>query len=206
MRQEIVDPRIVKQDLFQVLLEPISSNPHKEYIANHVVNTSFTITSAVIEHWPNYGGAGIGDIMMRPNGLGGGTSRKPGNIIIDMRKLMNEVFDGSISAGGVYLSKYLLILTVLNVFRKVYKLREVHLEERQAILLALLWKYKKVEPNTIRPNNLLTNVNSWFNQLNRGGVSDIELWMLMDDLSNLKCIRLNKNGTVSLTEKLILKH
>ncbi len=73
----------------------------------------------------------------------GGTSRKPGNIFLNWRKLMDIVPDATIAAAGAMTSPaWLLPLIGLYVWNKLWRGAEEDLTNVEACIIYALWKSK----------------------------------------------------------------
>lgn len=73
----------------------------------------------------------------------GGTSRKPGNIFLNWRKLMDIVPDATIAGAGAIASPtWLLPLIALYVWNKLWRGAEEELTNVEACIMYALWKNK----------------------------------------------------------------
>ncbi len=83
-------------------------------------------------------------ITMRPSGRGGGRSRKPGNIYLNWRKLMDLLPDIAIAAvGGTASPPWFLPVIGLYVWNKLWCSSAEELSEADATTLYALWKNRR---------------------------------------------------------------
>jgi len=85
--------------------------------------------------------------------------------------------------------------------KKALKLTKIKIEERHAMVIASLWKLRNAADLLVPRKDLTERINEIFKSLNKSLLTDMELDSILSDLDDIKCIRLNKEGTVSLIEE-----
>lgn len=72
---------------------------------------------------------------------GGGTSRKPGNIVLNWRRLFDLVPDVGVAAvGGIGHDSFVVALIALYVWNKVWRGSETPLSDAEASVIEALWR------------------------------------------------------------------
>lgn len=85
-------------------------------------------------------------LTMRPSGVGGGQSRKPGNIYLHWKKLFDVFPDVTIAVAGATASPYWLIpFIALYVWNKLWCGSAETLTENEASVIFALWKHRNNE-------------------------------------------------------------
>jgi hypothetical protein len=100
-------------------------------------------------------------ITLSSMGRGGGRSRKPGNIILNLRRLIQIVPDITITAAGVAGPSWLLPFIALHIWNKLWANSKVDLDQRHAVTIYALWKNRNSE-NKIPEEVGYEKTNSFF--------------------------------------------
>ncbi|HVF62207.1 MAG TPA: hypothetical protein VNJ70_20540 [Thermoanaerobaculia bacterium] len=74
-------------------------------------------------------------ITMRSGGSGGATSTKPGNIFLDLRKLVVTSAGGALTFAGAGESVWMAVLAALVVWDTIWSGVKVSLTEREAVVV-----------------------------------------------------------------------
>jgi hypothetical protein len=74
-----------------------------------------------------------------------GRSRKPGNVLLNWRKLLEIVPDTTLAAAGAVESRWLTALAALYVWNKLWRGAEEKLTDAEATIIFALWKIRNSE-------------------------------------------------------------
>jgi hypothetical protein len=133
------------------------------------------------------------------SGIGGGSTIKPGNIILNWKKLLVEGMEHYLTIVGAAATPYLIPFAAIVVWNKVYALRQIKISENHAIVLSSLWDNRNYN-NIVDSANILTIVNSYFSKYTIRQISKDEYNLIIDELYNLHILKLNSDGTIWLRE------
>jgi hypothetical protein len=134
------------------------------------------------------------------SGIGGGSTYKLGNIVLNWKKLLVTSSESILTIAGAVAAPYLIPLAALVIWNKVWSLLDIKISENHAIVVAALWSYRNVDTNVVITTDLLQKVNSHFGKYTQKQLSKDELNSLINDLSDLKILELNANGSIWLRE------
>ena len=140
------------------------------------------------------------------SGIEGGFSVKPGNIRINFKKVLDTVAETGLSVFEALEHPWLLLVVGLLTTKKALNLAKIKIEERHAMVIASLWKLRNAVDLRVPRKGLAERINEIFKQLNKNLLTDMELDSILSDLDDMKCIRLNSDGTVSLIEEVIVTY
>jgi hypothetical protein len=133
------------------------------------------------------------------SGIGGGRSKKAGNVILNWRKLLSDVPENLLTVAGVAMSHYLIPLAALAVWNKVRGVMGVNLNESQAIVIASLWDLKD-NNNYVDGNDLLGRLNGHIKESVGRQFIQKQLDHIFADLERMKAIELTTDGRIWLRE------
>ena len=175
-----------KQNILEVVKNVIAQYvDNSEEISNEIINNFCTITPPETEDI-------IQILMMRPSGVGGGSSIKPGNIWLDWKKLLIDGSESILTIAGVIAMPWLIPLAGLVIWNKVWSLLTIKIDERHAVVIWSMWKNKDNE-NHIENNKILSAVNSELTKYNRSLMNALELDGTLKDLEKMACIKKTDN-------------
>lgn len=144
-------------------------------------------------------------ITANPSGSGGGRSRKPGNICLNWRKLMDLVPDATIAAvGGATAPQWLLPFIGLYVWNKLWCSTEEQLTEIEAIVICALWKNKN-EDSKIPEDTGFDRTTEACKALARPPLSRQEYDTAINRLLQMECIEMD-GGVIWLREWVCAKY
>jgi hypothetical protein len=131
----------------------------------------------------------IAGVSGGPHGQGGGVSIKPGNIVLNWRRL---IFDGSeIAVATKELGHPLTaVFAALIIWNKVWSLLAIQISERHAALLLAMWLHRDTRSNVVRKEGLPSIVNQELAKWGKPPIAIDELETLLMDLERLECIEL----------------
>ncbi len=124
---------------------------------------------------------------IRPGGLGGARSLKPGNIWLNWRKLLIDGSESILTIIGTVAVPWLIPLAGLVVWNKVWSPLNIEIDERHAVVIWTMWKNRD-EKNCIKKDAVLDLVNIELSQHNRPKMNVNELKDIMKDLEEMECI------------------
>ena len=165
--------------------------PYSEDLAQSVVCSFCDITEP--EEWLT-----IERITLDREGRGGGTSRKPGNIVLNWRKLFRTVPSIALAGAGAASLPWLFPLAALHIWCEVRAQSEVELSPQHAITMKAMWenhdgRRRISEADALQATNRQL-LEFEFNSLNKRNFAE-----LVDDLVRIGCIKLDE-GSIWLRE------
>lgn len=137
-------------------------------------------------------------ITVSSMGRRGGRSRKPGNIILNLGKLIQIVPDITITAAGVAGPTWLLPFIALHIWNKLWTNSKVDLDQKHAMIIYALWKNRNSE-NKIHEEAGYEKANSVFHKLELPDLSKSEYTQIINNLLDLECIEIEE-GIIWLRE------
>lgn len=81
-------------------------------------------------------------IVMSRLGQGGGTSRKPGNVTLNWRRLFELVPDATIAGASATEARWIIPFAALYIWMKLWKVATINIEEEDAFVLYSLWLHR----------------------------------------------------------------
>jgi len=176
-RQEILE--IVKNTI-----APHFSNP--DQLSIEIINYFCIITPPEIDPM-------IYLLTLKPGGLGGARSSKPGNIWLNWRRLLIDGAESILTIVGAAAVPWLIPLAGLVVWNKLWSLLSIKIDERHAAVIWSMWKNRD-EKNCIENDKILDLVNKELSEYNRPKMTEKELKDILKDLEKMECIEaIDKN-------------
>jgi hypothetical protein len=86
-------------------------------------------------------------ILLSAGGRGGGRSLKPGNVRLNMLKLMHALAGGVISVAAAVKAPWLVPFVAVRTWNDLWTSLNVNITEREAAILWTMWKYKDINNN-----------------------------------------------------------
>ena len=125
-------------------------------------------------------------ITLSEMGRQGGSTTKPGNLLLSYRKLVAAVGAGGLTVTGI-LGPWTGILAALVLWDLLYSGLKVNLSEREAAVLWAMWKNCDLN-NQIEQAAIFDAVNETLTQNGRQCLSNEELDDSLEILEKLSCI------------------
>ena len=144
-------------------------------------------------------------IFMEPGGMGGGTSKKTGNILLDWRELFVICSDSVLTIVGAVSIPLLIPLAALVVWNKYYSLTSIQITERTAAVIWTMWKNRDIE-NCIRAEKILDLTNLELLSYSLPKMTQGELEIIIKDLEKIKCIEKTEENKLWLREQVIVAY
>ncbi len=113
---------------------------------------------------------------------------KPGNIVLNMKKLLLDSSEIVLTIAGVAATPYLIPLAALIIWNKVWSNIKIDSGENQAIVIMLMWENRNVQDNTIEESNAYSLFNQYLKTKNRNGLVIEDFRRVLTDLEKMKCI------------------
>ena len=137
-------------------------------------------------------------ITIESMGRDGGRSRKPGNIILNWRKLIQFVPDLTITAAGLAGPTWLLPFIDLHIWNKLCAGSKVDLDQKHAVTIYALWRNRNNE-RKISEEAGFEKTNSILRELKLEELSKSEYTKIINDLLDMDCIEIEE-GIIWLRE------
>ena len=129
----------------------------------------------------------IGLIVLNPGGRGGGRSLKPGNVRLNMLKLMHAVAGGVASVVTAINTPWLAPFVAVRTWHDLRASVDVTITERDAAVLWTMWKHRDGS-NYVAEDGLLNAVDSEMAAHGHQSISQIELDDSLATLSKISTI------------------
>ena len=138
-------------------------------------------------------------ITLRSAGRRGGRSRKPGNIFLNWRNLIELIPDVTLAAAtGLAGPQWLVLISALYIWNHLWSKSAVELDQAHAVTILALWRnrngFNKVseEEGFVCTNEVLTSMG--LPPLQRADYTEI-----IETLANLQCVEV-EDGVIWLRE------
>jgi len=179
-----------KQEVFEIAkntIAPHFSNPEK--LSTKIIDHFCRITPPEIDDTPITKIDTTLHIFLniQPGGLGGARSSKPGNILLNWRKLLIDASESILTIVGAVTVPWLIPLAGLVVWNKVWSLSSIEIDERHAAVIWTMWKNRD-EENCIKNDKVLGLVNNELSKYNRPMMNEKELKDILKDLEEMECV------------------
>lgn len=130
----------------------------------------------------------IGLITMHSGGRHGATSTKPGNVTLNMRKLVVAIASGTLTITGAIATPWALLLGALVAWDSLYSCLQLEIGEVQASVLWALWENRD-ENNTVAKNDVQDFVNRERTTFGQQSLNAKEIEYALEDLKRMGCIK-----------------
>jgi hypothetical protein len=125
-------------------------------------------------------------VVLRSGGLGGGSSTKPGNVVLNLRKLVVAIASGAITLAGATVP-WALILGALVVWDNLWSSLQLKIDDDQACVLWTLWNGRD-EDRTFPKPDVHEAVNRERSLFGRQPLGAGEIDHALGDLVRMRCI------------------
>jgi len=126
-------------------------------------------------------------VTMDRGGRGGGTSVKPGNFQLNLRRLTDAIASGVLVMSGATSAPWLLMLAAIVLWNRVWSELTIELSEDDAAVLWTLWKNRD-EKNCVSLPNLLEVVNQERRLYSRDPMTPLQLEAALSTLQKIRCV------------------
>ncbi len=124
---------------------------------------------------------------LREGGLGGGTSTKPGNVVLNLRKLIVAIASGGLTIAGALAAPWTVVLGALVVWDALWSCLQLEISDVQACVLCGLWTSRD-ERGTVPKQEVPEIVNRERAKFSRQPLADEEIDFAVRDLTKMRCI------------------
>jgi hypothetical protein len=139
-------------------------------------------------------------LEMRPIGIGGGKSIKPGNILLNWRKLLVGASETILTVAGAVATPWLIPFAGIVVLNTILSLSTIEITERHAAVIWTIWSNRDPK-NCVEGKVIQKLVNKELQKYNRPKMNQKELDMVLKDLKKMKCIKEIEENKWCLQEK-----
>lgn len=139
-------------------------------------------------------------------GRGGGNSVKPGNIILNWKKLLVDSADSLLTGAGAVAFNALIPFAALVIWNKLVKHNKIRVEEPHAIVISALWQIKDPYSKQVLGEDLLDRINTTIAQYNLQPFIQSDIDSILNDLEALSSLRRNSDGSLTLLEEVRVRY
>jgi hypothetical protein len=127
-------------------------------------------------------------VTIVPGGHGGGTTTKPGNVVLDLRKLVSAIATGALTIAGTMAVPWTLIVGALVTWDNLWSCLELKIDDVQACVLWSLWQARD-DRYTVAKADVLEAVQRERQVAGAQPLSQQEIVHALKDLAKMKCIK-----------------
>ena len=131
-------------------------------------------------------------ITMSPSGRGGGKSTKAGNIVLNIRKLVEAIANGVFAAVSTYQVPWLGIFGFILLWNSLWSSAQVDLSENDAAVIWTMWVHRDRKNNEISDEGLLNKVNDHLAIYDRASITQKDMEFSIRRLEKIKSIKRSK--------------
>jgi hypothetical protein len=157
-----------------------------ERVANSVIEAFATLTP------PERPPMSLDLIVMGLGPRPSAASRKPGNIVLNWRKLVEIIPDATLAATGAKESSWLMLLAALYIWNKLWRAAEEKLTDIEATIILALWKNKNADKK-ISMDGGYEKANAVRSGFNLSPISRITYEHAINRLLELGCVELEND-------------
>lgn len=133
-----------------------------------------------------------------------GTTRKPGNLLLNWQRLFDVAPDVTIAAAGLAGPKWLVPFIALYVWNKLWAGTEVVIGEKEAVVLWSLWRHAGRRKSVSEEEGYDT-VQQFVRANSLKPISEQEYHQAITNLLRMRCIDMNE-GIVHLRENVLIEY
>ena len=131
-------------------------------------------------------------IVMDPGGRGGGSTRKPGNVILNLGKLVRAIASGTLAITGAMEAKWTLMVAALFTWNELWSSLSIEIGEDVACVAWALW-ISRDDSNTVAKAEVSQAVTCERQRFGRQPLSAKEVEYALRDLVRMRCIKQSVN-------------
>lgn len=131
-------------------------------------------------------------MRLRPGGVGGGSTTKPGNVALNLGKLVRAIATGILTVAGAAATPWLLVIGALVTWDALWSCLNLKLTEDHACVVWALWKNRE-DNNTFPKSDTLDAVNRERAAFGNQPLSAMEVDRALSDLARMGCIEQSAN-------------
>jgi len=126
-------------------------------------------------------------MRLSPGGVGGGSTTKPGNVVLNLGKLVRAIASGILTVAGAVAAPWLLVIGALVTWDALWSCLNLKLTEDHACVVWALWKNRD-DNDTFLKSDTLDAVNRERAAFGKQPLSAMEVDRALSDLSRMGCI------------------
>jgi len=138
-------------------------------------------------------------VVANRGGLAGGLSRKPGNILLNWRRLFLDSPDLILTGAGAIATPWLVPLAALSIFIKVWTQSTLLLTKEHAASLCAMWH--RCENMKIHFDSALICTNELFQVYSWPPLEVVTFQSVLKELETIRCIEIRSNKEIWLCEE-----
>lgn len=131
-------------------------------------------------------------IVLREGGVGGGSTTKPGNVVLNLGKLVRAIASGILTIAGAATAPWLLVIGALVTWDALWSCINLKLTEDHARVVWALWKNRD-DDDTFPKSDTVHAVNRERAAFGMRPLSTKEVNRVLDDLARMGCIKQSVN-------------
>lgn|GEM_PF-2246436 len=146
------------------------------------------ITAPIVELAP------IQFLTLRSGGIGGGSTRKPGNVRLNLGSLLRAIASGSLTIAGALTAQWMLVVAALLTWDALKSCLQLDISEDHACVIWAIWNDQD-ENNTVAKSDVFGAVNRERSRFGKQPLSTQEVDRALDDLVNMRCLQQSRNDS-----------
>lgn len=131
-------------------------------------------------------------MTMSPSGRGGGKSTKAGNIVLNIRKLVEAIASGAFTIVGAFQVPWLGIFGLILLWNSLWSSTQVDLSENDAAVIWTMWVHRDRKNNEISDEGLLEKVNDHLQKYDRALITQKDMEFSISRIEKIKSIKRSK--------------
>jgi hypothetical protein len=153
-----------------------------DHLAGQVVREFVSLTAPYWDPPP------LRFMTLQPGGLGGGSTTKPGNVTLNLRKLVRAIASGALTIGGAIATPWMLLVGALLTWDALWSCLRLEIGEDQACVLWTLWSMRD-DRNTVAKAEIFEAVTRERQRFGKQLLSAQEVDYALHDLARMRCIK-----------------
>jgi hypothetical protein len=173
-----------RQDLKAIIAESLrgSDIDDSDLLADRVVQQFADVTAPYYEAEP------MRLMTFGEGGIGGGSTTKPGNVMLNIGKLVRAIASGILTIAGATTAPWLLVIGALVTWDALWSCLNLKLTEEHACAVWVLWENRD-DNNTFPKSEVLGAVNRERTKFGMRPLSAMAIDRALDDLVKMRCIK-----------------
>ncbi|WP_116473907.1 hypothetical protein [Zobellella maritima] len=181
-----------KSELMSNLIKDIelkgTNSSDAQVVAQIIMDEAIRVSPPKIEEFV------IELITMSPSGRRGGKSTKAGNIVLNMRSLVDAVTNGAFAVVSSYQIPWLAPFALILLWNSLWRSAKVEFSENDAALIWTMWVHRDRSNNEIAEEGLLNKLNEHLKKYSRSPVTDKDLKDSLNALEEIKSIKRSRRN------------
>ncbi len=153
-----------------------------EHVAEETVRQFITVTAPVSEP-PR-----MGYMTLREGGIGGGSTTKPGNVVLNLANLVRAIAGGTLTITGASASPWTLLIGALVTWDSLWSCLRLHIGEHDACVAWALWVNRDAH-NTIAKADVIDAVAGERRAFGKQRLDSREIEDALRNLQKMRCIQ-----------------